>query len=85
MTAQTQDRKAWLLGTVAARRLGVGYSKLPSLATRMGIRVRKWPGVRMRRYNAQDIEELIARLEREEAAQVAAARQPRIEKTRTAT
>jgi hypothetical protein len=89
MTQATMNQKDWLQLNESARLLGIGTPSLLKCAASLGIRVRVIPGRKGSRFFRADVESAIAELERQEAARVAAARQPcksgKIEKTRQRT
>ena len=63
MTQATLDTSEWLHATLAARALGVGIPALRKVAPEMSIRVRIVPGRRGPRYNREDVQAAVARLE----------------------
>jgi len=76
MNAPALSKTEWLTATQTAKKLGLGTHRLHTRAESLGIRMRLLPGVRAKRFHRGDVEHVVAELEKQEAARVAAARRP---------
>lgn len=68
------EPKEWILPSQAARSLGMSIGTLHKIAPKLGIRRRQIPGRLGRLYNQADVDQVKARMEEAEAAEVALAR-----------
>ena len=73
MSIPTMNWTEWYNSIQAARALGVGTPALKRNAALWGIRVRNLPGRRGLLFNRPDVDAMVARVEAEESARVAAA------------
>ena len=82
VSKQTFDHQKWMYGNEAARALGIGMRAFPAVAARLGIPERRIPGRRGWMFSRPHVEEVVKRLEREEAERIAAAQAAPIVKRR---
>lgn len=73
MSVATEPRE-WILPSQAARSLGMSIGTLHKIAPGLGIRRRQIPGRLGRLYKRVDVDQVKARMEAAEAAEVAEAR-----------